>query len=34
MLMRVRMPTGETRTVGCTYSAQNRQVRLEVLSGT
>jgi hypothetical protein len=34
MQMRVRMPTGETRTVGCTYSAQSRQVRLEVLSGT
>jgi hypothetical protein len=34
MQMRVRMPTGETRTVGCTYSSQSRQVRLEVLSGT
>ena len=34
MQMRVRMPTGETRTVSCTYSAQSRQVRLEVVSGT
>jgi hypothetical protein len=32
--MRVRMPTGETRTLGCTYSSQSRQVRLEVLTGT
>jgi hypothetical protein len=28
------MPTGETRTLGCTYSSQSRQVRLEVLTGT
>ena len=34
MQMRVRMPTGETRSVGCTYSSQSRQVRVEVLSGT
>ncbi|MCX7055558.1 MAG: DUF3011 domain-containing protein [Proteobacteria bacterium] len=34
MQMRVRMPTGETRAVGCTYSSQSRQVRVEVLSGT
>ncbi|MEY2919558.1 MAG: hypothetical protein RL261_863 [Pseudomonadota bacterium] len=34
MQMRVRMPTGDTRSVGCTYSSQSRQVRLEVLSST
>jgi hypothetical protein len=34
MQMRVRMPTGDTRSVGCTYSLQSRQARLEVLSGT
>ncbi len=34
MQMRVRMPTGDTRSVSCTYSTQSRQVRLEVLSGT
>lgn len=34
MQMRVRMPTGDTRSVGCTYSTQSRKVRLEVLSST
>jgi hypothetical protein len=34
MQMRVRMPAGETRSVGCTYSSSSRQVRLEVLSST
>jgi hypothetical protein len=34
MQLRVRMPGGETRSVGCTYSAQTRQVRVETLSGT
>jgi Protein of unknown function (DUF3011) len=34
MQLRVRMPAGDTRSVGCTYSSQSRQVRLEVLSGT
>ncbi len=34
MQLRVRMPKGETRTVGCTYSSQGGQVRLDVLSGT
>jgi hypothetical protein len=34
MQMRVRMPTGETRSVGCTYSSQSRQVRVEVLPST
>jgi hypothetical protein len=34
MQLRVRMPSGETRYVGCTYASQNRQVRVEVLSGT
>jgi len=33
MQLRVRMPAGETRSVGCTYSSQSRQVRLEVLTG-
>jgi hypothetical protein len=34
MQLRVRMPGGETRNVGCTYSSQTRQVRVETLSGT
>jgi hypothetical protein len=34
MQLRVRMPQGETRSVSCTYSSQNGQVRLDVLSGT
>ncbi len=34
MQLRVRMPKGETRNVGCTYSSQSGQVRLDVLSGT
>jgi hypothetical protein len=34
MQLRVRMPQGETRTLGCTYSSQSGQVRLDVLSGT
>jgi hypothetical protein len=34
MLLRVRMPKGETRNVSCTYSSQSGQVRLDVLSGT
>jgi len=33
MQMRVRMPAGETRSVGCTYSSQSRQARVELLSG-
>jgi len=34
MQLRVRMPQGETRAIGCTYSSQSGQVRLDVLSGT
>ena len=34
MQMQVRLTTGATRTVGCTYSSQSGQVRVEVLSGT
>jgi hypothetical protein len=34
MQLRVRLPTGETRSMGCTYSSQSRQVRLDLLSGT
>ena len=34
MQMRVRMPTGDTRSVGCTYSTQSQKVRLEVLAST
>ena len=34
MQLRVRMPKGETRNLGCTYSSQSGQVRLDVLSGT
>lgn len=34
MQLRVRMPKGETRNLGCTYSSQSGQVRLDVLAGT
>ena len=34
MQLRVRMPNGATRSMGCSYASQSRQVRLEVLSGT
>jgi hypothetical protein len=32
--LRVRMPAGDTRSLGCTYSSQSQQVRLDMLSGT
>ena len=32
--LRVRLKNGETRAVGCTYSTQSRQARLEFLSST
>ena len=34
MQLRVRMPAGDTRSLGCTYSSQSQQVRLDMLSGT
>lgn len=34
MQLRARMPAGDTRSLGCTYSSQSQQVRLDMLSGT
>jgi len=34
MQLRARLPNGDTRTLGCTYSAQSGRVDVQVLSGT
>jgi hypothetical protein len=34
MQLRARLPNGDTRALGCTYSSQNGRVDVQVLSGT